>query len=252
MLFLDLRNHCLPHSHEDILVYYLFFFLLFWLHITACWLLDPPPRIKPSPPAVETQSLNHWTASEVLSPVFLNMFCFNFFGIYFCFYFYVLYFYFWLHSVFIAFRAFSNCEGRNGATLWLRCSGSGHMGFSSCGAGAQLPHGVWDLPDPGIKPLSPALAGGDLFLVQCAIREVLLYYLNRRFLFLSNWDVNLFSIYWLLGGLSLGIAGCWDPGPTVGVWFAQHHSGGGSLFSAAQWHCCPESDVGLFLNSVLS
>ena len=70
-----------------------------------------------------------------------------------------------MHSVFTAFRAFFNGEGRKGATRWLRCSGSGHMGFGSCGAGAQLPHGVWDLPDPGIKPPSPALAGGFLFSV---------------------------------------------------------------------------------------
>ena len=33
-------------------------------------------------------------------------------------------------------------------------------GFSSCGTRAQLLHGTWNLPRPGIKPLSPALAGG--------------------------------------------------------------------------------------------
>ena len=52
----------------------LFFFFMFWLHLTGCRLLDPPPRIEPSPPAVETQSLNHWTAREVPSPIFFNMF----------------------------------------------------------------------------------------------------------------------------------------------------------------------------------
>ena len=47
----------------------------------------------------------------------------------------------------------------------------GHMGFSSCGSRALecrlsscgtwalLLHGMWDLPRPGIKPVSPALAG---------------------------------------------------------------------------------------------
>ena len=30
---------------------------------------------------------------------------------------------------------------------------------SSCGAWAQLPRGMWDLPGPGIEPMSPALAG---------------------------------------------------------------------------------------------
>ena len=34
--------------------------------------------------------------------------------------------------------------------------------LSSCGARAQLLRGMWDLPRPGIEPLSPALAGGFL------------------------------------------------------------------------------------------
>ena len=32
--------------------------------------------------------------------------------------------------------------------------------LSSCGAWALLLHGMWDLPGPGIEPMSPALAGG--------------------------------------------------------------------------------------------
>ena len=31
--------------------------------------------------------------------------------------------------------------------------------LSSCGAWASLLHGTWDLPGPGIEPVSPALAG---------------------------------------------------------------------------------------------
>ena len=34
--------------------------------------------------------------------------------------------------------------------------------LSSCGARAQLLCGMWDLPGPGIEPVSPALAGGFL------------------------------------------------------------------------------------------
>ena len=34
--------------------------------------------------------------------------------------------------------------------------------LSSCGAQASLLHGMWDLPGPGRKPVSPALAGGFL------------------------------------------------------------------------------------------
>ena len=32
--------------------------------------------------------------------------------------------------------------------------------LSSCGSRAQLLRGVWDLPRPGLEPVSPALAGG--------------------------------------------------------------------------------------------
>ena len=32
--------------------------------------------------------------------------------------------------------------------------------LSSCGSRAQLLCGMWDLPRPGLKPVSPALAGG--------------------------------------------------------------------------------------------
>ena len=49
-------------------------------------------------------------------------------------------FYFWLRWVFILL----------------------HAGFSSCDARAYLPHGMWDIPRPGIEPMSPALAGGFL------------------------------------------------------------------------------------------
>ena len=34
--------------------------------------------------------------------------------------------------------------------------------LSSCDAQAYLLHGMWDLPGPGLKPVSPALAGGFL------------------------------------------------------------------------------------------
>ena len=32
--------------------------------------------------------------------------------------------------------------------------------LSSCGSRAQLLRGMWDPPRPGLKPVSPALAGG--------------------------------------------------------------------------------------------
>ena len=60
-----------------------------------------------------------------------------------------------------------------GSYSWLQCVGfplrwflllgsTGSMahGLSSCGVWAQLPSGMWHLPGLGIKPVSPALAGG--------------------------------------------------------------------------------------------
>ena len=37
-----------------------------------------------------------------------------------------------------------------------------HVGFSSLGAQALLPYGMWNLPRPGVEPVSPALADGFL------------------------------------------------------------------------------------------
>ena len=39
--------------------------------------------------------------------------------------------------------------------------------LSSCGSQAQLLRGTWDLPRPGLEPVSPALAGR----FYCATRE---------------------------------------------------------------------------------
>ena len=46
--------------------------------------------------------------------------------------------------------------------LLLWSMGFGHLGFSSCGAQAWMPHGMWNLPGPGIEPVSLAFAGGFL------------------------------------------------------------------------------------------
>ena len=82
-------------------------------------------------------------------------------------------------------RAFSSCGEQGllfiavpGFSLWwlllLRSTGSRRVGFSSCGSQAlghrlsncgkraYLLCGMWDLPGPGLKPVSPALAGGFL------------------------------------------------------------------------------------------
>ena len=54
---------------------------------------------------------------------------------------------------------FSCCGAR---TLGARASVVVACGLSSCGARAQMLCSVWDLPGPGLEPVSPALAGGFL------------------------------------------------------------------------------------------
>ena len=95
-----------------------------------------------------------------------------------------LFIYFWLHWVFIAACGLSLVATSGGYSLlwcvgfslqWLLSlwsMGSRHAGFSSYGSQAlehrlsrvraQFLHGIWDLPGPGLKPVSPALAGGFL------------------------------------------------------------------------------------------
>ena len=93
------------------------------------------------------------------------------------------FFFFWLHWVFVAVCRLPLVAVSGGYFSW-RCvgfslrwllllwsTGSRHAVFSSCGsralehrlssrsAQAQLLRGMWDLPGPGLKPMSPALAG---------------------------------------------------------------------------------------------
>ena len=92
---------------------------------------------------------------------------------------FILLIYFWLRWVFVAARRFS-LVGESGATLRCgerasHCCGFSHCGaralgvrasivaahgLRSCGTWAQLLSGLWDLPGPGLEPMSPALAGG--------------------------------------------------------------------------------------------
>ena len=69
--------------------------------------------------------------------------------------------------------AFSSCSERCysslrcvGFSLWwlllLQSRGSRRAGFRSCGPRAQLLRSMWDLPRPGLEPVSPTLAGGFL------------------------------------------------------------------------------------------
>ena len=68
-------------------------------------------------------------------------------------------------------RVFSSCSERG--PLFIAVSGPLTVAASlvaehrlqtrrlrSCGSRAQLLRGMWDLPRPGLEPVSPALAGG--------------------------------------------------------------------------------------------
>ena len=48
--------------------------------------------------------------------------------------------------------------------------------LSSCGVWALLLHGMWDLLGPGLKPVSPALAGGFLTTVPPGKPQIWFFY----------------------------------------------------------------------------
>ena len=99
---------------------------------------------------------------------------------------FILFIYFWLRWVFLA-ACVLFLVAASGGYFSLRCvgfslrwllllqsTGSRHVSFhscgmralqrrlSTCGARASLLRGMWELPGPGLEPLSPALAGGFL------------------------------------------------------------------------------------------
>ena len=81
-----------------------------------------------------------------------------------------LFIYLWLCWVFVSVRGLSLVAASGGHSS-LRCAGltigaslvAEHRlqtrRLSSCGSRAQLLHGMWDPPRPGLEPMSPALAG---------------------------------------------------------------------------------------------
>ena len=81
-----------------------------------------------------------------------------------------LFIYFWLCWVFVSVRGLSPVAASGGHSS-LRCTGLSlsrplvvehrlqMRRLSSCGSRAQLLRGMWDLPRPGLEPVSPALAG---------------------------------------------------------------------------------------------
>ena len=123
--------------------------------------------------------------------------------------------------------AFSSCS-EWGATLHCSvlashcssffCCGAGPLGmlasvfaavrFSSCGslcsvvvwAGAQLPHGMWTLPRPGIRPASPALAGGVPFIVPLG-NSSSSYICSFCLLLLAGKQCFVLKVLWFVGSI---------------------------------------------------
>ena len=65
-------------------------------------------------------------------------------------------------------RAFSSCGKRGPIFIVVRVTVAASLvvehrlqmcRLSNCGSRAQLLRGMWDLPRPGLEPVSPALAG---------------------------------------------------------------------------------------------
>ena len=56
-----------------VIYFYLFFNFIFWLPCRACGILVPKPGIEPMLPAVESQSLNHWTLPEIQASPWLSI-----------------------------------------------------------------------------------------------------------------------------------------------------------------------------------
>ena len=84
------------------------FCFVFWPCHAACRILVPWPGIEPMPPAVEAQSLNHWTAREVPDLHFESPFC-NFVAV-------------GLWEICLAsLSLFPKLQNRNGSDPWHDC-----------------------------------------------------------------------------------------------------------------------------------
>ena len=102
-------------------------------------------------------------------------------------------------------RAFSSCA-RRGPLLIAVCGPltvaasliAGHRlqtrRLSNCGSWAQLSRGMWDLPRPGLKPVSPALAGR--FSTTAPPGKPCWKIFNHRFNFITcDWSVHIFYFF---------------------------------------------------------
>ena len=76
--------------------------------------------------------------------------------------------------------------------------------LSNCGSRAQLLRGTWDLPRPGLEPMSPALAGR--FSTTAPPGKPKCYFLLFVFFFLSNLRVEYIKCFCASVGMTLSFS----------------------------------------------
>ena len=100
-------------------------------------------------------------------------------------------------------QAFSSCDEwrrLSGCGVWAsHCGGFSCCGaqaleyrLSRCGAWVYLPLGMWNLPGPGIEPMSTALAGRFLSNVPSgrSLASLLSHHIESRLLYSSQHGFN--------------------------------------------------------------
>ena len=130
---------------------------------------------------IQSFSISVWTQGLFLKYTWVIIQHFFFFKYrFFCFFVFNLFIYLWLCWVFVSVRGLSlvvangghsslRCAGLSlSRPLLLRSTGSRRAGSVVVAHGAQLLRSMWDLPRPGLEPVSPALAGG---FSTCATRQ---------------------------------------------------------------------------------
>ena len=116
----------------------------------------PRPGLEPVSPALAGRLSTNAPPGKPLTIFFFNFYLFIFF---------------WLCWVFVFVRGLSSSCGKRGP-LFIAVRGPLTIAvslvaehrlqtrrLSNCGSRAQLLCGMWDLPRPGLEPVSPALAG---------------------------------------------------------------------------------------------
>ena len=163
------NDHCklvLDHSHHPNMIPH------GWLQII------PIPSLSPRQPAIYFLFLSVYLfctfhVREIIQHVVFSVWLLSLTTVFFCFNFYLfIYLYLFLAVLGLRFcaRAFSSCGERG--PLFIAVRGpltvvaslvADHklqtLRLSSCGSRAWLFRSMWDLPRPGLEPVSPALAG---------------------------------------------------------------------------------------------